>query len=110
MLMMANVMWLIPRQSLLMKLMVRFVSIYMACRVTITYFVSLSYDFPESMFGFQMQQFGLIYDFEMMQLPLLMQVGVIHFNFATADHIIIFLVLVHCRLPLCLPSIHHAIH
>lgn len=80
MLMMANVMWLIPRQSLLMKLMVRFVSIYMSCRVTVTYFVSLSYDFPDSMFGFQMQQFGLVYDYQLEQLPILMQVTVILYN------------------------------
>ncbi|XP_059482870.1 piezo-type mechanosensitive ion channel component-like [Neocloeon triangulifer] len=73
MLMMANVMWIIPRQSVFMKRMVRFVSTYTCIRVSVTYLASFTYDFPESIMGIHLKQFGLKYETEMEKLALFMQ-------------------------------------
>jgi len=96
MLLMANVMWLIPRQSALMKLMVRFVSVYTACRVTITYLISFTLLYPDSIYGYNLHQFGLRYDFGLKQVPLLLQVSfpsIIYWNIITWENILIYIYL-----------------
>ncbi|CAB3379079.1 Hypothetical predicted protein [Cloeon dipterum] len=73
MLMMANVMWLIPRQSVLMKRMVRFVSVYACTLVLVTYATSFTYYYPEHVSGLHLRQFGFRFEQEKQVLLLLVQ-------------------------------------